>query len=844
MDARGPAVDGRIDDFLGVVNAATAAVDPHGTVIAWSGPACRMLGYSPDEIVGKSGVGILATAIPGALRLAVAEQRSWSGQVAVRHCDGRILDVTLCAYPLLDADGGVQWFLVAPGVQGNPGRLGDPERLADPKENPLAPVDDRTIADWGFTQSELFIVIYDAQTRFWRLSVGAKSMLGLEEDELRGQPFMDALRNPSYAGFAGKLRQVVETGRSVVYENYVRAPSEPRDHAWATSMSPIKAPDGRVLGVFAAAFDVSEQYWARQRLALLDDASTRIGSTLDVTRTAQELADMAIPALADWASVDLLDSVYFGGEPAPGPLVGPVALRRVAHRSVVEGSTEVVVKLGEVDTYPAFSPPARCLATGQPILNRIADPDVARWVAGDPARMAVAREYGFHSVMAVPLRARGTTLGVAIFARHQRPEAFEQDDLVLAEELGSRAAVSIDNARRYTRERTTALALQRSLLPQRLPEQSAVEVASRYLPASSQVGVGGDWYDVIPMSGTRVALVVGDVVGHGVHAAATMGRLRTAVRTLADIDLEPDELLTRLDDVVVRLAADYDEAAKNVVPSDREAVNEIGATCLCAVYDPVSRLCSLARAGHLQPALVAPDGTVDFLDVPAGPPLGLGALPFEAVEVELPAGSLLVLYTDGLVESRAYDIDVGLDALRGALAPPRPTDELLPSSPELSPSLEAICDRVLKTLLPEHPADDVALLIARTRTLDESQVASWDLPADPAVVTHARAGVLRTLAAWGLDDAAFTTELLVSELVTNAIRHARGPIQLRLIRDTALICEVSDASSAAPHLCRARTLDEGGRGLFLVAALAGRWGTRQTRDGKIIWAEQSLPMTL
>ncbi len=697
-------------------------------------------------------------------------------------------------------------------------------------------MNDRTIADWGFTQSELFIVIYDAETRFWRLSVGAKSMLGLEEDDLRGQPFMDALRNPSYAGFAEKLRQVVETGRSVVYENYVRAPSEPRDHAWATSMSPIKNSDGRVLGVFAAAFDVSEQYWARQRLALLDDASTRIGSTLDVTRTAQELADMAVPALADWASVDLLDSVYYGGEPAPGPLVGPVALRRVAHRSVVEGSAENVIKLGEVDTYPAFSPPARCLATGQPILNRIADPDVARWVAG-----AVAPQHGFHSVMAVPLRARGTTLGVAIFARHRRPEAFEQDDLVLTEELGSRAAVSIDNARRYTRERTTALALQRSLLPQRLPEQSAVEVASRYLPASSQVGVGGDWYDVIPMSGTRVALVVGDVVGHGVHAAATMGRLRTAVRTLADIDLEPDELLTRLDDVVVRLAADYDDAAGSVLPSDREAVNEIGATCLCAVYDPVSRLCSLARAGHLQPALVTPDGTVDFLDVPAGPPLGLGALPFEAAEVELPAGSLLVLYTDGLVESRAHDIDVGLDALRGALAPPRPTDELLPSSPELSPSLEATCDRVLKTLLPEHPADDVALLVARTRALDESQVASWDLPADPAVVTHARAGALRALAAWGLDDAAFTTELLVSELVTNAIRHARGPIQLRLIRDTALICEVSDASSAAPHLYRARTLDEGGRGLFLVAALAGRWGTRQTRDGKIIWAEQSLP---
>ena len=420
------------------------------------------------------------------------------------------------------------------------------------------------------------------------------------------------------------------------------------------------------------------------------------------------------------------------------------------------------------------------------------------------------------------MRARGVTLGVAVFLRGRRPEPFEQDDVLLAEELTARAALSLDNACRYTRERTTALALQRSLLPQRLPQQSAVEVASRYLPASAHVGVGGDWFDVIPLSGARVALVVGDVVGHGIHASATMGRLRTAVRTLADVDLPPDELLTRLDDLVSRLSADAD------ADDGDDAETDVGATCLYAVYDPVSRRCSLARAGHPLPALVTPDGAVSFLDLPAGPPLGVGGLPFESTEIELPAGSILALYTDGLIESRYHDIDLGFERLRRALA-------------HQEPSLETTCDNVLAAVLPDHPADDVALLVARTHALDSDRVATWDLPADPAIVAYARKQVAATLCGWGLDDAAFITGLVVSELVTNAIRHAESPIQLRLIRDRTLICEVSDGSSTAPHLRRARALDEDGRGLLLISRLAQRWGTRQGPHGKTIWAEQALP---
>jgi serine phosphatase RsbU (regulator of sigma subunit)/anti-sigma regulatory factor (Ser/Thr protein kinase) len=611
---------------------------------------------------------------------------------------------------------------------------------------------------------------------------------------------------------------VLDTGEPAHRETYRQVPGEAREHAWSVSVSPLKDEAGRTQAVWIGVLNITEQYTARQRLTLLNEAGTHIGTTLDVTRTAQELADMVVPGLADLAVVDLLDGVLSGDEPIPGPITGVVALRRVAHQSIFDGVPEAVVQPGDLDVHPESFPSARCLVTGEAVLTTLDDPSFLSSTGHNPTRAAKIRKFGIHSILAVPIRARGVTLGAAVFVRGQRPEPFEQDDVLLAEELTARAALSLDNALRYTRERTTALALQRSLLPQRLPRQSAVEVASRYLPASAHVGVGGDWFDVIPLSGARVALVVGDVVGHGIRASATMGRLRTAVQTLADVDLPPDELLTRLDDLVSRLSADV----------DADEGDDAGATCLYAVYDPVSRRCCLARAGHPVPALVTPDGAVSFLDLPAGPPLGLGGLPFENTEIELPAGSILVLYTDGLIESRHHDIDLGFERLRRAL-----TDQ--------EPSLESTCDNVLAAVLPERPADDVALLIARTHALTSDRVATWDLPADPAVVADARKQVAMRLSAWGLDEAAFVTGLVVSELVTNAIRHAGSPIQLRLIRDRTLICEVSDGTSTAPHLRRGPALDEGGRGLLLVSRLTQRWGTRQTPAGKIIWAEQALP---
>ncbi|NGO09065.1 SpoIIE family protein phosphatase [Streptomyces sp. HC44] len=550
---------------------------------------------------------------------------------------------------------------------------------------------------------------------------------------------------------------------------------------------------------------------ARERLKLLYDAGVGIGTGLDVTRTAGELAEVAVPRFADFATVDLADAVLNGEEPTTVNTV--TDLRRTAFSGIRKDAP--LYPVGERIRFVPSSPQARSLSTGQAVV----EPNLKNapgWLAQDLGRAEQVVAYGIHSLITVPLRAGGLVLGVANFWRSQKPEPFDAEELALAEELVARAAISIDNARRYTREHTMAVTLQRSLLPRNLPEQNALDVAYRYLPAQS--GVGGDWFDVLPLPGARVALVVGDVVGHGLHAAATMGRLRTAVHNFSALDLPPHELLGLLDELVGRI--DQDEA-------EDSGAAITGATCLYAIYDPVSQRCSVARAGHPQPALVRPDGSVEFPEVPAGLPLGLGGLPFETADLELAEGSRLVLYTDGLVEERERDIDVGLELLRTTLA-----------GADRSP--EDTCRAVLDAMLPARQSDDIALIVARTRALGADRIADWQVPSDPAAVADVRASVTRQLAEWGLDDMAFTTELILSELVTNAIRYSSGPVRVRMLRDRSLICEVFDSSSTSPHLRYAATTDEGGRGLFLVAQLAERWGTRYTPTGKIIWAEQPL----
>ncbi|MGW2541122.1 SpoIIE family protein phosphatase [Kitasatospora sp. NPDC001574] len=691
------------------------------------------------------------------------------------------------------------------------------DRRAEPEEG-LAPPNGQAVLDWLFTDSTVPLTVYDTDLRCVWQNAAMSHMIGMSQEERRGRRLRDVLDSPDAGRWEARLRRVVESGTPAAATIHGRTRADPdHDHVFSAVATALRDRTGQVLGVCATVHDVTEQHLYKEHLSLVNEASVRIGTTLDLRGTAQELADVAVPRLADFVSVDLLEPILRGDE--PGPATAGAVLRRMAHRSVREGTPEAVVELGEIDVYPGHSPPAHCLAAGRSVLLRAVDESIVRWLADDPVRAERVEQYGFHTWLFVPVRARGVTLGVTGFCRSWPNEPYEPEDVLLAEELVTRAAVCLDNARRFARERTAVLALQRSLLPQQPPPHSALEAAFRYLPASSEFGVGGDWFDVIPLSGARVALVIGDVVGHGLHAAVTMGRLRTAVRTLADVDLPPDELLTHLDDLVTRFGS-----GEEAGPGEPDA-SETWATCVYAVYNPITRKCSLACAGHPPPVVRTPDGTIAFPDVVPGPPLGTGGLPFEASEVKLPDGSEIVFYTDGLIGSREGGMD--LDRLRRVLA-----------EPAASPSTR--CDAVLQALLPEQPADDVALLIARTHALREDRAAVTEVPSDPAAVADARNWASRRLAAWGLEDMDFVTELVVSELVTNAIRYGAPPIELRLIRDAALICEVSDTSSTAPHLRRARDSDEGGRGLLLVAQLTQRWGTRHSREGKTIWCEQPL----
>ncbi|MFF9156369.1 SpoIIE family protein phosphatase [Streptomyces sp. NPDC014846] len=776
---------------------ARAVIDEDGTLLEWNEGARRLLGHPADTVVGRPAADLLAgdrpPALPGGVR--------WEGTVGLRHRDGHTVPVWLLAHrrPAHDDHRG-DWLVVTPLTGDRPPATDDP------------------LAAAGLIQSPCALAVYDDELRLRRMNEAMASVMNLPEERVRGLRLAEIGGKPQSEELELGMLRVLTSGRPLDMQAFLRTGGGDHAHAWLARMAPVTDAEGRVRGVSMAAHDVTDNHRARQRLQLVNEASVRIGTTLDVTRTAQELADLCVPALADFVTVDLLDPEDYGGEP-PARITAPVSLRRTAHQSVLRGIPESVIEPGEAEAYPALSPQADSLTAGRTMTTSVAAGDMDQWLSWHPARAERVRTLGIHSSMSVPIQARGLTLGVAVLTRHLRPDTFSADDVLLAEEITARAAVCIDNARRYSRERETALALQRSLLPRTLPRTAALEASSRYLPAA-RAGVGGDWFDVIPLSGMRVAMVVGDVVGHGIQASATMGRLRTAVRTLADIDLAPDELLTHLDDLVLRLS---DESGVEGSPG------EVGATCLYAVYDPVSRRCTLARAGHPPPVLLRPGGRPEQLDLPAGPPLGLGGLPFESAEVELPEGTVLALYTDGLVLSRDRDGDSGRQRLYEALA--RHTG-----------SLDQTCDHVLHCLLPPGgAADDVALLLARTQGLPPSQVVTWDIPADPALVAPIRKQVVDQLDTWGLSEAAFTAELVVSELVTNAIRYGSQPIRLRLIHDAAtLICEVSDSSHTAPHLRRAKIFDEGGRGLLLVAQLTQRWGSRHTADGKTIWAELPL----
>ncbi|KUJ70521.1 protein phosphatase [Streptomyces albus subsp. albus] len=788
-------------------------IGAHGVIERWGRGARALLGYRDADVVGRSVTALLADGGEGAP--AVSDRRrvddGWEALVSVRHRDGHPVELAVRACPLSAAPGAPSWLVVAAEAAGLREREQEQEVLRA-----------------AFTQSPFGMAVMDAQLRYLVINPAQERLDGVAAGQRLGRRPGEAIPGAGGAAIEREVQGVLEAGEPALTLEQIHAapagPDSPGHDGQVRSRSSFRLQDpaGRVVGVCQAVVDVTSHYRARERLALVNEASWRIGTTLNLYETARELADVLVPRVADFVSVDLLDAVVRAEELHPGPVGEREVLRRTAHRSIHTDVPEAVVQPGEPSHHARGSLPDRCLRTGQPILEASVDHDKAELTADAP-RAAKVRELGIHSAMAVPLQARGITMGVVSLARWRNPEPFGGDDLLLVEELAARAAVCTDNARRFTREHSAALALQRSLLPHSAPRQSAVDVAYRYLPADAQAGVGGDWFDVIPLSGARVALVVGDVVGHGIHAAATMGRLRTAVLTLADLDLPPDELLAHLDDLVLRLSEE--EESRSAGGND---AGVIGATCVYAIYDPTTRRATVARAGHPGPVISRVNDPVELPYVPAGPPLGLGGLPFECAELELEEGSVLAFFTDGLIEAGDRDIDTGFERLFFALAhPDRP--------------LEEICDSMVRMLLPDRPHDDVAFLIARTRGLAGEDIATWDLPDDPAAVADARHMAGHQVTEWGLPEIAFTTELIVSELVTNAVRYGAPPVRLRLIRDRTLICEVSDGSNTSPHLRHARSTDEGGRGLFLVAQCTQHWGTRYTPQGKTIWTEQRLP---
>ncbi|MEV8562897.1 SpoIIE family protein phosphatase [Streptomyces sp. NPDC051917] len=802
---------------------AIALLDADGVVVGWSQTAHRLVGYSAGEVVGHPASHLLMSTEDKAKAPGVTEEGGahgrWSGSARLRHRDGHGIDVRLAVSSLSGQGERRQWVVSATDTTTPPPWEAAASVAATPHLPGNLPVG---------------VVIRDDQLRCTWVndSQGAKD--GIPARQRLGRTLTEAAPGAESEMLEALMCQVLASGIPRVNVQ-CRGPFPPgtgEASSLVASFFRLDDVQGRALGVCTVIVDATDTRRARERLAILGEASKRIGTTLDVMRTAQELADAAVPLLADYTAVDLAQSLLHGEEPlarlgAPDGRI-PV-FRRSGLASVRPGAPESLFARGEPVSVPPTSPFTRVIRSGTSHFEPMLDASPGTLLdQQDAARAAAAREHTMHSLMVVPVHARGTLMGTAVFVRTENPLPFEKDDLLLAEELVSRAALSLDNACRYTRERSAALTLQRHLLPHHASGGPAADVAWRYLPADSHHGVGGDWFDVIPLSGARIALVVGDVIGHGIHAAATMGRLRTAVHTLASMDMPPEELLAHLDEQVIRMGREE---------ADREdTAATIGATCLYAVYDPATQQCTMARAGHPPAAIIDPDGAVTFPELPAGLPLGLGGVPFESVTLKLPENSVLALYTDGLIETRNLDIDVGMNRLAAALARPG-----LP--------LEELCSAAVDTLPARTPEDDITLLLARTRALDPTQVASWQFQAqdEKAVVSHARTLVARQLSQWGLEHLVESTQLIVSELVTNAILHGsnqcdrQGAIGLRLLRHEVLTCEVSDTSDCHPRLRHPRTTEESGRGLFLVTQLSDRWGTRLTPDGKLIWAEQRLP---
>ncbi|WP_310729294.1 SpoIIE family protein phosphatase [Streptomyces sp. N2A] len=677
------ATPGHPGGLLDVLGVAAVMLDADGRIALWSPQAEQLFGWTAKEALGRPAAKLLVP--PEHLDLVLqlfsdvmAGGESWAGVFPVRHKDGSTRLVEFRNMRLLDERGETY----ALGIATDQSVLRRVER-------------DLALSVRLVAQSPIGLAVLDTHLRFVMVNPALERINDLPADRHIGRHVQEALSFLDTEVIVDRMREVLETGRPLLDQFTVgRTAVDPHtDQAWSVSYYRLEDPGGRVLGLATSVVDVTEQHSAateaaraRRRLALIAHASATIGTTLDVDQTAHELADVIVPELADLAAVDVLDAVLDARRPAALDTGGPARFRALAvSAAYATDAVRAADPTGQIASYDTDRLITRCVTDARPVLvAQVAEDDLPH-IAADSEGAALLRRAGLHSYLAVPLIARGEVLGALSLYRVRNQVPFDEDDALLAVELAARAAVCIDNARSYQSERRTALTLQRHLMNHRPPQPTAMEIAYRYQPAQAASEVGGDWFDAIPVAGDKTALVVGDVMGSGINAAATMGQLRTTTRALADLDLEPAEVLRHLDNI----AAGLDPAF---------------ATCLYAVYDPQHGHCRIAVAGHLPPVVLRAGRPPELLDLPTGAPLGVGGVPFEQTTVPLNDGDLLVLYTDGLIETRDQAIDTRLDTLLTLLAEPEG-------------DLEGLCDRLLSALRDEHGHDDVALLIARVRSV-------------------------------------------------------------------------------------------------------------------------------
>ncbi|MDJ0341052.1 SpoIIE family protein phosphatase [Streptomyces sp. H10-C2] len=671
------AAPGGLLDVLGV---AAVVLNAEGRIVLWSPQAEDLFGYTAREALGRSAAGLLVDEEHRELVISLfakvmAGGGTWAGTFPVRHKDRSTRLAEFRNMRLEDEQG----RLYALGIASDQATLRRLER-------------DLALSLRLVSQSPIGLAVMDTDLRYVLVNPALEDISGLPAEQHLGRRVSEALPFLDAEGVESAMRHVLATGAPRLNQFRVgRTPADPdTEHAWYVSFYRLEDSAGRVIGIATSVVDVTEQHRAataaaraRRRLALIADASVRIGTTLDLDVTARELADGVVPEFADVVAVDVLDSVLSDPQPHSSSTDGGVRFRALAVKAAYPTvAVQAADPVGELARYDAGRLVTQCVKTGRPVLvAHLSDRDLPR-IARDADAAVLLKEAGVHSYLAVPLIARGEVLGALDLKRARNPLPFDHDDVVLAGELAARAAVGIDNARWYQRQRNAALTLQRHLLPHQPSPRPGLEVAYRYQPAAAGE-VGGDWFDVIPLSGDRTALVVGDVMGSGINAAATMGQLRIVARTLAGLGLEPDAVLTHLDDITAGL-------------------DDTMATCVFAVYDPHHLHCRIATAGHLPPVLTRPGHAPELLDLPTGAPLGVGGVPFETIQLPLRISDELVLYTDGLVETRDQDIDVRLEALTDLLSHPRRP-------------LEETCDLLLGALRHADDHDDVALLIARVQ---------------------------------------------------------------------------------------------------------------------------------